>query len=251
VLDRRNSYPNRAIRRAARRYVSANLRGLLVVAGIAAVVCVYLSLAFHGYVAGLSTGIFISSMTWMVGLSFLLVYGMTFQVSGALGESNTSDELRAARRRHQVFGFVDNLQTATGDVDHLVVSPAGLLVIDSKWHSHGLAHDRLERDADAAEASALRARGIVHAVYGRRLPTRTLVVVWGGEQNTLERRSLANVTFVPGRELRSWLRSNAATGTAFNQSQARALLRELESFKRRVRPFDRLPRTDGANAATS
>ncbi len=57
------------------------------------------------------------------------------QLSGAYGEYNTRDALRAAHRRHHIWGWIDNLEVQGGDIDHLVLAPSGIYAIDTKWHT--------------------------------------------------------------------------------------------------------------------
>lgn len=55
------------------------------------------------------------------------------QVRGAWGEENTRDELRLAKRKGLIWGWVDSITVSTGDIDHLVVTRrGGLVAIDSK-----------------------------------------------------------------------------------------------------------------------
>ncbi len=250
VLARRHSYPNRVIRGAARRFVSANAWVLVSITGITVTVCALLAWLLDGYVAGLFTGVFASLMVAMVALGFLLLSGLTFQVSGVMGESNTANVLRIARRRKYVYGWIDNLEIDSGDVDHLVVTRAGVLAIDSKWHSHGLSEARLESDAIAALACAGRARNILRSVQHRHPVVTPLVVVWGGNQADAHGQHHRGVEFVSGQELKAWLKARIITGNAFNDSQARALLGELEAFKRRVRPPHRDPLTSARGPST-
>ncbi len=70
-----------------------------------------------------------------VGLLFLLHTGASRQLSGAYGEDNTRDALRAAHRRHHIWGWIDNLEVQGGDIDHLVLAPSGIYAIDTKWHT--------------------------------------------------------------------------------------------------------------------
>jgi hypothetical protein len=229
------------VRRAARRFLQTNAWPLLVIAGSTVAGCLALWWMFDGFLAGLFTGVLATSMVAMLGLIFLVVSGTTFQVSGAMGESNTADLLRAAARRKEILGWVDNLEIASGDVDHLVVTRAGIVVIDSKWHSHGLDKSRLEADAAAALASAAHARNILRAVHHRPPVVTTLVVVWGGDQDAARGQQHLGVDFVSGQELKAWLRANVTGGNAFNDSQAGALLDDLVAFKRRVQPLHRDP----------
>lgn len=214
------------------------------------VACATFSLLLDGYLEGLFTGVFATTIVAMVGLLFLLVSGITFQVSGAVGESNTTDVLRAARRRKDILGWIDNVEIESGDVDHLVLTPAGILVIDTKWHSHGLGVPKLEADALASLASAARARNILRAVHHRPPAVTPIVVVWGGDQAQADGQWHLGVEFVSGQQLRGWLRARVKTGNSLNESQARALLSELESFKRRVRPAHRDPRVQNAREAS-
>jgi hypothetical protein len=66
-------------------------------------------------------------------------------------------------------------------------------------------------------------------------------VVWGGDQLDANGQRHLGVDFVSGHELKAWLSANVSTGNAFNDTQAHALLGELEAFKRRVRPPHRDP----------
>jgi hypothetical protein len=250
MLARRNSYGNRMIRAGARDFVRANAWPIALIAVFSAVICFLFRLMLDGYVAGLLTGIFASTMVGMLGLVFLLVSGQTFRVSGVMGETNTADVLRTARRRNYVYEWIDNLEIDSGDVDHLVVTPAGILAIDSKWHSHGLNEARLESDALAALASAGRSRSILRSVHQYRPDVKPLVVVWGGDQSEAHGQHRLGVEFVAGGHFRDWLRTRAATGNAFNSSQAKALVDDLEAFKRRIRPPRRSP-TRGASKAPS
>lgn len=251
MLARRHSYPNRMIRAGARRFIRANAWPLTLVTGFTIAACALLGLMLDGYVAGLFTGFVVSAIVAMVGLVFLLVSGQTFQVSGVMGETNTADVLRTARRLKYVFGWIDNLEIDSGDVDHLVVTRAGILAIDSKWHSHGLNEARLESDAIAALACAGRARSILRSVEHRRPVVTPLVVVWGGDQRDAHGRHQLGVEFVAGRELKVWLRAWTATGNAFNAAQAKALVDELQAFKQRVRPPQRDPVRGVASAPSS
>ena len=124
MLARRRSYPNRMIRAGARQYIRANAWPLALIAGFTLGACALLGIPLDGYMAGLFTGILATAMLGAIALSFLLVSGQTFQVSGALGETNTADVLRATRRLKYIYGWIDGLEIEGGDIDHLVVTRA-------------------------------------------------------------------------------------------------------------------------------
>jgi len=59
-----------------------------------------------------------------------------WNLRGAMGESNTSEVLKAAKKHRVVWGYVESVAVSGGDIDHLVVTRAGgVLAIDSKWRN--------------------------------------------------------------------------------------------------------------------
>jgi len=128
-----------------------------VVIGFAAIgtaALVPLSFVLSGYLLGFAHGAVAVFIVSAVGLLFLLNTGSTRQLSGAFGEDNTRDELRRAKRRGYIWGWIDNVEVQGGDVDHLVLAPSGVFAIDSKWHSVRVDDAVLRNDAAAARAAA-------------------------------------------------------------------------------------------------
>lgn len=176
-----------------------------------------------------------------LGLAFLVSDPVAIhQIRGAWGEENTRDELRRAQRRGHIWGWVDSVTLAVGDIDHLVVTRGGgLVAIDSKWRTRV---DAAGRDAMVREAtdSRRRAEGVVRTVLsrersGRRadgssLRVRPAVVLWGSAQSTLpEGVAFENVEFVRGRDLVRWLGS--LDGDAVDKAPADVLLESLEKYR--------------------
>src|SRR5690606_126514 len=78
-----------------------------------------------------------------------------WQVRGDLGEVNTRDELKRAKRRRLIWGWVDSITVSTGDIDHLVITRrGGVVAIDSKWRSEAVGTD-IGRSAASARSAAL------------------------------------------------------------------------------------------------
>jgi len=84
-------------------------------------------------------------------------------LSGVYGEDNTREVLRRARRKRHIWSWIDNLEIQSADVDHLVIAPAGIYAIDSKWHTTDLTSAVLHTDAAAARAAARRASLILRS----------------------------------------------------------------------------------------
>ncbi len=242
----RPSYARRAFRRSARDFVAGNW---LLLVGFAAIIIagiVPLSLALDGYPLGLlhgASGVFILAS---IGLIFLMHTGSIWQLAGAYGEDNTREELRKAMRRGAVWGWVDNLEVADGDVDHLVVTPAGVIAVDSKWHARELTSELVRADVESAAAAARRARLVLRSI-GHLVDVKPLVVVWGrGQRDVPEGRAVGAVVFVRGRLLQKWLDNCEGTIT---REDGREVIKALQEFKKRVDP-DRSRRVEKCRAAT-
>lgn len=162
---------------------------------------------------------------------------------GAWGEDNTRDSLRKAQRRGLIWGWVDSVMLARGDLDHLVVTRAGgVVAIDSKWRNQIREQDR-EAILDAARKVRLRSDGVLHSLLGseqgshrsrgRAVSVTPLVVVWGAAQSGLpDVVRTDGVEVVPGRRLLAWLRQH--DGNPVDEAAARDLIRELEDFRDRL-----------------
>src|SRR5205085_6394533 len=127
-------------------------------------------------------------------------------------------ELQRARRRHVIWGWVDSIGLQIGDLDHVVVTRQGrVVVIDSKWRNEVTSIDAAEM-ARAATRAKSRAEGVARSVcrggrvQGHRAQSQDLsvtpvVVVWGAAQRTVPDGAVVDgVRFVAGRKLLPWLR---------------------------------------------
>jgi hypothetical protein len=162
---------------------------------------------------------------------------------GAWGEDNTRSELKRAYGKGLVWGWVDSIDLGSGDLDHVVVTRrGGLLVIDSKWRNQpGGALDM----ASAARRAGLRAEGVTRSVVVREngarhraasnpLRVTPLVALWGAAQHELpEGANAGGVEFVPGRRLVDWLRR--LDGDVVDEAAAQDLLTRLENYRAGVR----------------
>ncbi len=53
-----------------------------------------------------------------------------------MGESNTSEALKAARRQQVIWGYIEGVAVTGADIDPLVVTRGGgVVAIDSKWRT--------------------------------------------------------------------------------------------------------------------
>ncbi len=166
---------------------------------------------------------------------------------GAFGEDNTTDVLKAARRK-TIWGYVTSVEVASGDVDHVVVTRAGgVLAIDSKWRNE-VTPDKISAMADSARKASRRAELIMrseqvgtlkrdsrarHRSSGTAYQVRPIVVLWGAEGHRMPASAIhGDVEFVAGPNLAAWLRG--IDGEHVDAASARDLLNRLAAFK--VRP---------------
>ncbi len=232
----RLTYPQRELWLRLRRFARVNARLLVVFTLLEGAAVASFAIVLDGYFLGLLQGLALSALAASIWLIFLMATpGAQAHLAGCWGESCTRDVLRGGRRRGSILGWVDNLETAGGDVDHLVVTSSGVLAIDSKWRGRRLSPHMLEADVHAASSSARRASLILRSL-GHPADVTPVVVVWGGGRELLgRRRVIQGVHVVAGPHLRGWLRDQAR-GDAAPLPDAPAMLGDLRAFRQRVCP---------------
>ncbi|MEP9362060.1 NERD domain-containing protein [Nocardioides sp. CN2-186] len=165
------------------------------------------------------------------------------QVRGAWGEENTRSELQRAKRKRLIWGWVDSIRLAAGDLDHVAVTRhGGLVVIDSKWRSQ--ATDVVEMSKSAARVKT-RAEGVARSILTSERAARhrakinpvtvtPVVVLWGALQHDVpDGACIDGIAFVGGRNFVAWLRS--LDGDRVDKAAAADIIRKLEGFRADVR----------------
>jgi len=188
-----------------------------------------------GYALGVIHGGLTVGLVAVVMLVFHAHTGSIWQLAGAWGEDNTSDELRKAKRQGHIWGWVDNVEVADGDVDHLVLARGGAFALDSKWHARDVNGDLLESDARQARRAAERARSVLLSLKTP-MTVRPVVVVWGSAARSVPTAGarLHEVDFVAGPHFARWLAR--VDGGSLDRVRAATILKDLHSFRARVNP---------------
>ncbi|GAA1725233.1 nuclease-related domain-containing protein [Aeromicrobium alkaliterrae] len=159
---------------------------------------------------------------------------------GAWGEEATREELKRARWRRSIWGWVDSVPLQYGDIDHLVVTRhGGLVAIDSKWSNEAdadrrramaAAASRVKQRSEAVVRTVLKSERGDHRAHGSHVTVQPVVVVWGALQNEVpEGARLDGVEFVAGRELVRWLK--ALDGEPVDRAAGRDLIERLVTFR--------------------
>jgi hypothetical protein len=160
-------------------------------------------------------------------------------VRGAWGEENTTSELKSARRKRLIWGWVDSISLQAGDLDHLVVTRhGGLVAIDSKFRNQ--ANDTTDMAA-AAKKARLRAealantllkadKGARHRAKINPLSVTPVVVVWGAAQADIPTPARVDgIEFVAGRGLTDWLAR--LEGQPVSKAAANDVVKRLEEYR--------------------
>jgi hypothetical protein len=159
---------------------------------------------------------------WLPILIVLIYSGTGPVMMGANAEEWTSAEVRAALpatwRLHDEVGF-DN----SWDVDHVLVGPAGVFVLETKWRSSNR-YDRrgrptkqlrnaVQRTSTTADRFRLRLLAVPHKL---RTAVHPVVVLWPAQRAGRTIQRLGDVEVVPGPKVADWLRT--LTGRTLDDS---------------------------------
>jgi hypothetical protein len=176
---------------------------------------VFTPLAFleHGTIRWAEEGAAAATGFWLVVIVTLVMSGATAQIMGVVAESWTVDELRSSRKSG--WHLVNGLKLrAVADIDHVLVGPTGIVVLDTKWSA-----DAWPTGAGESSFMANRLNNAVQQVHDNSVDVslhfkakklgasvRAAVVVWSPMTQTgLQTFAIGDVTVIPGPALRTWL----------------------------------------------
>ncbi len=160
------------------------------------------------FLRGFAAGASAAGLVGAVASFVVQATGTAGQLMGDLAEQWTASELRQLRRRGWKLMNHFALREFE-DMDHVVVGPGGIFVVETKWSSNGWQLRPPSRAvAEAADQVAENARLLAtwHGVKTVGRPAvHGLVVLWGPIQE--DQRgvvSLDGVTVVHGRDIATW-----------------------------------------------
>jgi hypothetical protein len=219
------SFPARQLKRRRNEWMRRNATMVALVVGGVVVLGVVVSLILltvpmpvRLYALGLTHAGLIAAALHLLNSAFLANdQKAMWQMRGAWGEDNTRSELQRAKRRRLIWGWVDSVELQAGDIDHIVVTRrGGVVIIDSKWRNQ-ITRDDVPAMADSARRAALRAEGVLRTLLkresGARHRTRVqpvsvtaAVVLWGAARTAVPSDvNVDGVRFLDGRQLLDWL----------------------------------------------
>ncbi len=248
-MSKAKSYPSRELRRLRLRWLARNKRPLLVAAGFFVVAaggatwCGYvLSSAGSWYVIGLIHASMTAAFLRLTNSAILAHEPRAvFQMRGAWGEDNTRSELKSATKRGLAWGWVDSIELQAGDLDHVVVTRSGgVIVLDSKFRTEVTAAGVADMAASAKRAR-LRTEALAqtllrpdrsgrHRARTQSVQVTTCIVLWGPVRRDVPGGHVIDgVHFVDGRKLQPWLAQ--FTSSPVSEDAANELLDHLRKFR--------------------
>ena len=154
-------------------------------------------------------GIILTSGVWGSIMVVVTLSGTTPRAMGAMGEEWTARELRRLRGRRWYLANGLLLRPAS-DVDHVVIGPGGVLVVETKyssdgWHREGkFSEGWVQRAIGQAKRNQKDVASILRPAVASE-HVKPVVVLWGGAAESARVSEDEGVTIVPGIELRKWL----------------------------------------------
>jgi hypothetical protein len=247
-MTRFRSFPRNEYNRLFRGWAQRNLKllgvftlGMAALVGLETAIVVFLVSdgGFRWWILGVLQTVAVGVGLHLINAAFIThEREAILQLRGAWGEDATREELKRAKRKGLIWGWVDSVALQAGDLDHVVVTRnGGLIAVDSKWRSEG---NDAAAMADSAAKARLRAEGVArsllkaergsHRAKGHAVTVRPLVVIWGPAQHKMrDGGQVAGIPFVGGRRLLSWL--NDVDGEQVSKVAAKETIRELKRFR--------------------
>jgi hypothetical protein len=189
----------------------------------------------HGREKWLLLGAFISSGPWIAILMVILMSGAASILMGVYAEDWTAQSVRSLRKKG--WHLTNGLQLRPHrDIDHIVVGPPGVFVIETKWSAEAWPNQR-----DGADFMTTSLNNAVEQISENRwdvskhfarviagAPVRAVCVLWTGDSNSGDEDPWENgdVTVVPGSRLQSWLL--ALDKVEINEDHAQQIIAEVQ-----------------------
>lgn len=210
--SRAGSASRRIARERQRDFVKRTWRPLLALVVLGLVLTPLVALIAPAALDGLIVGAWIASVLWFVGIVVVLFTGSGAQLMGGVAERWTADELRRLRSSGwQSHHSVRLLQR--GDIDHLAVGPAGVVVLETKWRSGDW--DPTDPDSWATQkgerqlVEGMRRVNLWLKRHAGSAMTHAILVAWGTDSFDITTLP-SGIVIVPGADLREYLSGLAA-----------------------------------------
>lgn len=159
------------------------------------------------WLRGFALGVILSSGVWSAAYLVATTSGAAMAAMGQLAEQWTAQDLRRLTKRD--WHLANSLAYRRWDLDHVVVGPGGVLVVETKYSANGWSRGRYTDGVVqlAVDRVAQGARDVWLTSGKSILPrhlVRPVVVLWGGDYEQQEGVK-DDVLVLPGPKLQGWL----------------------------------------------
>jgi hypothetical protein len=200
-----SAHSRRQLRDLERRWVTRNWRIIALILGGTAIAAVVAAVVVPTALGDVLAGVLLASGWWWLHTIMIETTGANRHRLGLLGETWTSMELAARRRRG--WRHVNDLSLDFGQADHVAVGPGGVVVVESKYRN-----DWLSASGDlGGMAAQVKRLGTPLGLHLKlRGETRVIVAMWGNSLDELVGDTwieLDGVVFCRGAALGTYLDS--------------------------------------------
>jgi hypothetical protein len=203
----RQSFPRRKLRAELRAFLGQQRRALAFIAG-AMIFTLLTTYRMGPYVRGLAQATYVLLFVGMALFVFAIRSQAWNTLCGAWAEDNTRDAVDEAQKKRLVWCQVSSIESGGSDIDHVVIAPGGILMLESKWSFAPMTRHRAEIFASSTLGTVRRLGLILRSQTIRRHRDVTpVVVVWGKGGRDLPAGGLVlhGVHVMRGDELTAWL----------------------------------------------
>jgi hypothetical protein len=206
------------VRRAWRHTVRKNVTPGVCLILFAIIFCEAISLlplptSWRAFLFGFVAASVLACLAWIIHI----LSGSHGWTLGKLGEEATAEAVTNRRQRHKGWRLINGLYLARhGDIDHILVGPGGVFVIESKWTAspcrivRGSIVGLLGREpvAQARDGAQKVERMLRHGHQQFDVTVQPVVVLWGPGGLRLDQgwMTVDGVLVCEGRRQKSWLR---------------------------------------------
>jgi hypothetical protein len=172
-------------------------------------------------------------------LATLLVISMVSLENPATDDEVADGWTLSPLRKARGWWVVDKLPFERDDVDHVVVAPAGILAVESRYHPTARTPERLASELRSAERSSHKVRLLLRAERMRNIaPVVPVLIVWGpGAPELADGYEVRDgVHMVDGSRPQRWMHLFAASGLSLGLR--RDLAARFERFANRTAGID-------------
>ena len=189
---------------------------------------------WRAFLAGFGTASGLACFAWMV----VALSGTHGRTLGKLGEEATVEAVLGWRQRRKGWRVINGLLLdGNGDIDHVLVCPGGIYVIESKWTSKPcrIEQGRVRGLVGREPVSQARtgARNVERMLLRHGPPyvdatVRSVVVLWGPGSMHLDQgcATVGGVLVCEGRKKKMWL--GRLDGSVLDQAMVEAIAGVLE-----------------------